>query len=168
MEGRSRREDSRGRSVRQHRQHVAFGPQADHGGIPDDRILRKPFAAVANALGQDKSVTLRAMCGSFQDLARTAEVRDVVTRTISGHATERVQAPLLDGERPRAAESLTRILTLMPPPVSDRGRRDHPKWAASRRVAKSPSGASPVTGSHHFAFFVGAIGFEPTTPTVSR
>src|SRR5262249_48935456 len=62
-------------------------PRED-GEIRDDRILRKPFTAVAKAMGSGKHITPRAMRRSFQDLARTAEVRDVVTRSISGHATE--------------------------------------------------------------------------------
>jgi hypothetical protein len=53
-------------------------PRED-GGIRDDRILRKPFAAIVKAMGLCKNVTPRGMRRSFQDLARTAEVRDVVT-----------------------------------------------------------------------------------------
>ena len=51
----------------------------------------KPFADVAKAIGLKKRVTPRAMRRTFQDLARAAEVKDVVTRAISGHATESMQ-----------------------------------------------------------------------------
>lgn len=53
--------------------------------------LDKPFAAVAAAIGLAYSVTPRAMRRTFQDLAREAGVHDVVTRAISGHATETMQ-----------------------------------------------------------------------------
>jgi hypothetical protein len=86
-------------------------------------------------MGDSKRVTPRAMRRSFQDLARTAEVRDVVTRSISGHATEQMQRLYSTVSDREQAESLTRILTLMPPPVSDGG-----------RAATAPSGQQ--SGQH--------------------
>ena len=91
-------------------------PRED-GGIRDDRILRKPFEAVAEKLGFVKEVTPRAMRRSFQDLARTAEVRDVVTRSISGHATEQMQRLYSTVTNQEQAASLARILDMMPPPL---------------------------------------------------
>jgi hypothetical protein len=38
-----------------------------------------------------KHVSPKAMRRTFQDLARAAEVKDIVTRAISGHATETMQ-----------------------------------------------------------------------------
>lgn len=50
---------------------------------------------VTEALEQEgtleKTITSRAMRRTFQDLARTADVKDIVTRAISGHATEGMQ-----------------------------------------------------------------------------
>jgi hypothetical protein len=42
-------------------------------------------------LGWTKKLTPRAMRRTFQDLARAAEVRDIVTRSVSGHSTEAMQ-----------------------------------------------------------------------------
>ena len=53
--------------------------------------LDRPFDEVASALGLNKKITPRAMRRTFQDLARAAEVKDVVTRAVSGHATEAMQ-----------------------------------------------------------------------------
>jgi hypothetical protein len=71
--------------------------------------------AVETALGLRKHVTPRAMRRSFQDLARSAEVRDVVTRSISGHATEHMQRLYSTVTNQEQAASLTRILEMMPP-----------------------------------------------------
>ncbi len=90
----------------------------EEGGLRCDTILRKPFDRVWREVGLRKRVTPRAMRRSFQDLARTAEVRDIVTRSISGHATEQMQrrySTVYDHEQ---AESLTRILRMMPPPLA--------------------------------------------------
>lgn len=51
----------------------------------------KPFAAVAAELKLGKHVPARAMRRTHQDLARAAEVKDIVTRSVSGHATEKMQ-----------------------------------------------------------------------------
>ncbi len=54
-------------------------------------MLQKPFALVSKQLGLRKHISPRAMRRTFQDLARAAEVKDIVTRSISGHATEEMQ-----------------------------------------------------------------------------
>lgn len=61
------------------------------GGFRAPSVLDKPFRAVRKALGIRKRITPRAMRRTFQDLARTAEVNSVVTRSISGHQTEGMQ-----------------------------------------------------------------------------
>jgi len=54
-------------------------------------VLDRPFQDVAEKLGLQHNLTPRAMRRTYQDLARAAEVRDLVTRSISGHATEAMQ-----------------------------------------------------------------------------
>jgi integrase len=53
--------------------------------------LKKPFVSAATAIGLKKHVSPKAMRRTFQDLARAAQVKDIVTRAISGHATETMQ-----------------------------------------------------------------------------
>ena len=64
---------------------------AEDGGFRSRSALKKPFVAVATAIGLTKHVSPKAMRRTFQDLARAAEVKDIVTRAISGHATETMQ-----------------------------------------------------------------------------
>ena len=64
---------------------------AEDGGFRSRSALKKPFVAVATAIGLKKHVSPKAMRRTFQDLARAAEVKDIVTRAISGHATETMQ-----------------------------------------------------------------------------
>ena len=64
---------------------------AEDGGFRSRSALKKPFATVAAAMELKKHVSPKAMRRTFQDLARAAEVKDIVTRAISGHATETMQ-----------------------------------------------------------------------------
>jgi integrase len=61
------------------------------GGFRSPSVLQKPFAEVAQELGLTKHITPRALRRTFNDLARAAQVQDVVTRSISGHLTEGMQ-----------------------------------------------------------------------------
>jgi len=63
---------------------------SDIGGFRSGSCLTKPFGQVAKAIGLKKRVTARAMRRTFQDLARAA-APDVVTRSISRHATAEMQ-----------------------------------------------------------------------------
>jgi hypothetical protein len=50
---------------------------------------------------------------TFQDLARAAEIRDVVTRSISGHATEEMQRRYSTVSPDEQQKSLARVLRLI-------------------------------------------------------
>lgn len=63
----------------------------DGGKFRSPSVLDKPFAKVAKAIGLRQKITPRGMRRTFQDLARAAEIKDVVTRSISGHLTEGMQ-----------------------------------------------------------------------------
>lgn len=64
---------------------------SETGGFRSASCLDKPFEEIVEALKLKKRITPRAMRRTFQDLARAAEVKDVVTRAVSGHATEAMQ-----------------------------------------------------------------------------
>jgi integrase len=68
-------------------------------------VLDKPFAAVAEMMSLGFTVTPRAMRRTFQDVARAVKLEDIVTRSICGHATERMQRhySTVDGGEQRAA-----------------------------------------------------------------
>jgi hypothetical protein len=83
------------------------------GGYRSRSCLDKPFADVAKAIDLKKHISPRAMRRTFQDLARAAEVRDVVTRSISGHATEEMQRRYSTVSATEQQQSLARVLRLM-------------------------------------------------------
>lgn len=64
---------------------------SETGGFRATSVLKKPFDDVTAAIGLKKHVSPRAMRRTFQDLARAASVGDLVTRAVSGHATEEMQ-----------------------------------------------------------------------------
>lgn len=64
---------------------------SETGGMRSRSALDKPFASVCAAIDLPLKLTPKGMRRTFQDLARSAGVADVVTRAISGHATETMQ-----------------------------------------------------------------------------
>src|SRR5690606_33273419 len=61
------------------------------GGFRAPTVLNKPLADVADYIGLGHQFTQRGMRRTYQDLARAAQISDLVTRSISGHATEKMQ-----------------------------------------------------------------------------
>lgn len=61
------------------------------GKFRSPSVLNGPFADVAETIGLGKHFTQRGLRRTFNDLARAAKVEAIVTRSISGHATERMQ-----------------------------------------------------------------------------
>lgn len=64
---------------------------ADEGGFRSECFLTKSFAAVGGLIGLKKNFTPRGMRRTFNDLARVANVEALVTKSISGHLTERMR-----------------------------------------------------------------------------
>lgn len=105
------------------KEHVAAlppGPMADStllfpsrkGAYRTPAVLDKPFAEIGKALGLAKHITPRAMRRTFQDLAREAEVSAIVTRAISGHATEAMQQKYSTVYQKETEAGLARIVEL--------------------------------------------------------
>ena len=93
------------------------------GGFRARSVLDRPFAEVVRAIGLTKRITPRGMRRSFQDLARLAQVADVVTRSISGHATETMQRHYSTVSPKEQADGLARLLELVRPADGERGGR---------------------------------------------
>jgi hypothetical protein len=105
------------------RDHVAAlpeGPMRDSeylfpsvtGGMRTRSVLDKPFSEVLNALDWKMRFTPRGMRRTFQDLARHAEVHDVVTRAISGHQTERMQRHYSTAQREEMRLAVGKVVSL--------------------------------------------------------
>jgi hypothetical protein len=61
---------------------------SEDGRLRGPTNLRKFFQAARAELKMNKTVTARALRRTFQDLTREAEVDAVITKAISGHATD--------------------------------------------------------------------------------
>jgi integrase len=64
---------------------------AEDGGFRSESFLKKAFATVSQLIGLNKKFTPRGMRRTFNDLARVANVEAIVTKSISGHLTERMR-----------------------------------------------------------------------------
>lgn len=82
------------------------------GGFRSRSCLDKPFADVAKHLALGKHVSPRAMRRTFQDLCRAAEVHDVVTRSISGHATAQMQGRYSTASAGEQIAALAKVIDL--------------------------------------------------------
>jgi hypothetical protein len=122
-------------------------------------------------MGLKKHVSPKAMRRTFQDLARAAEVKDIVTRAISGHATETMQHHYSTVAADEKKAAIAKVIELAgvrkalgsgaPPPGGVQGGvHDPEKQKAAQRLRWRPL--------FFAAFLVGARGFEPPTPTVSK
>lgn len=85
------------------------------GGFRAPAVLNEPFAEVAKAIGVKYQFTQLGMRRTFQDLARAAEVQDLVTRSISGHSTARMQEYYSTVQGHEQRESLARVIQLVTP-----------------------------------------------------
>lgn len=94
-----------------------------HGGFRARSVLDKPFLQVAQATGLTKRITPRGMRRTFQDLCRAAAVGDLVTRSISGHATEAMQRHYSTVALEEQRRGLSNVIHLINPgqPSTSRG-----------------------------------------------
>jgi len=102
-------------------------PAAD-GGLLTEHSLRKPFARIRGLIGLDMRFTPRGMRRTFNDLARAAQVESLVTRSISGHLTDRMREHYSTVTPVEQRESIGRVLRLVKP-ASDAPRDGAPGGA---------------------------------------
>ncbi len=85
------------------------------GGFRSPSVLNKPFAEVSDAIGLGYTFTQGGMRRTFNDLARAAKVEALVTRSISGHATERMQHHYSTVQPEEQREGIGRVITFITP-----------------------------------------------------
>lgn len=93
---------------------------ATTGGFRARSVLDKPFRKVLKALGWSLKLTPSGMRRTFNDVARLAEVPDIVTRAISGHQTEQMQRHYSTAtlrEMRKAVDKVASAATGRPPPT---------------------------------------------------
>ena len=87
------------------------------GGLRSASVLDKPFREVTaklvdKRLVSDKHLTPRAMRRTFKDLCRAAEVKDIVSRAISGHATEQMHRLYQTVGVTEVEQSIAKVISL--------------------------------------------------------
>lgn len=94
---------------------------AVNGKFRSPSVLNEPLDEVALELSLSKHITQRALRRTFNDLAQAASVNDLVTRSISGHLTERMQhhySTVNGGEQRAALAKVIRLFDPKPQPAS--------------------------------------------------
>jgi integrase len=110
-------------AIRVLREHIAALPEGPMraspylfpsvtGGMRSRSVLDKPFRHVLKALSWTIKLSPKGMRRTFNDLARDAQVHDVVTRAISGHETERMQRHYSTAQREEMREAVGRVISL--------------------------------------------------------
>jgi hypothetical protein len=84
-----------------------------HGGYRTASVLNKPFADVVDHIKLGRKFTQRGMRRTFNDLTRAAKVEAIVTRSISGHLTERMQERYSTVAPIEQRESIAKVIDFM-------------------------------------------------------
>ncbi len=84
----------------------------EDGRLRGPRDLRRFFEAAKAELKLTKTVTGRALRRTFQDLSREAEVDAVVTRAISGHATDAMRVHYSTAHDDEVQAGIAKVINL--------------------------------------------------------
>jgi hypothetical protein len=82
------------------------------GGFRAPNVLNKPFADVIDEIELGYTFTQRGMRRTFNDLARHAKIESIVTRSISGHLTERMQDHYSTVNAAEQREGIAKVIDL--------------------------------------------------------
>jgi integrase len=83
------------------------------GGPRSSSCLDKPFAVVSKEIGLPFSLTPRGMRRTFNDLARHAEVHDIVIRSITGHLTPEMQVKYSTAHATEQRRAIAKVIDLV-------------------------------------------------------
>lgn len=86
---------------------------AGDGGFLNEHALRQPFAKVGSLIGLEMTFTPRGLRRTFNDLARVANIEALVTKSISGHLTERMREHYSTVQPGEQREGIGRLLRLV-------------------------------------------------------
>jgi integrase len=105
----------------------------ENGTFRSESSLKKAFEMCAGLIGVKKNITPRAMRRTFNDVARAAKVESLVTKSISGHLTDRMKDHYSTVSPIEQRESIGRVLRLV--------RTDVPLPAEQSGAASGAEGA---------------------------
>jgi integrase len=136
--------------LRWHADQLPAGPMRDSdllfpsetGGFRAASALDKPFRAVANEMDLKKTITPKAMRRTFQDLARNADIEQIVRQKICGHATDEMTALYSTIPQPEIEKAVGKIISLA---GYRRVIRDSaPWWESGGKDPKTKNGQSAL------------------------
>ena len=117
-------------------------PRED-GGLRSESSLKTAFFIVGRLIGLKKGISPRGMRRTFNDVARAAKVESLVTKSISGHLTDRMKDHYSTVSPIEQRESIGRVLRLVrsdEPPAA-------PKSGAASGAEGGTSGAERKEGA---------------------
>jgi hypothetical protein len=131
----------------------------EDGGFRSESSLKKAFAEVGRLIGLKKKFTPRGMRRTFNDLARAAKVESLVTKSISGHLTDRMKDHYSTVQPEEQRESIGRVLDLVKGEFNGKARSsvveraldpstEAPASGAPGGAPASPGGAPEGTALH--------------------
>lgn len=85
----------------------------EDGGFRTESCLKKTFDIVGGLIGLKKNFTPRGMRRTFNDMCRAAKVESLVTKSISGHLTDRMKDHYSTVSPAEQRESIGRVLRLV-------------------------------------------------------
>jgi integrase len=92
------------------------------GRFRSPSVLNKPFADVAERIELGKKFSQRGLRRTFNDLARNANVEGLVTKSISGHKTDRMKDHYSTVSGAEQCEGIGRVVKLVESaPANDEG-----------------------------------------------
>jgi integrase len=114
------------------------------GGFRSESALKKAFAEVGRAIGLKKKFSPRGMRRTFNDLARAAKVESLVTKSISGHLTDRMKDHYSTVSPIEQRESIGRVLALVQGETTPSGApASGAPGGAPTSASGAPEGAQP-------------------------
>jgi integrase len=124
-------------------------PRED-GGFRSESCLKKAFDVVGGLIGLKKKFTPRGMRRTFNDMCRTANVEGIVTKSISGHQTDRMKEHYSTVSPIEQRESIGRVmLRLVHPAPANEGNAEitaSPKSTAPASAGGASGGAKHGAG----------------------
>ena len=115
---------------------------AVNGGFRSPSVLNKPFSDVVEEMDLGKRFTQRGLRRTFNDLARTARVDALVTRSISGHLTERMQHHYSTVNADEQRQGIAKVIEL----TRAREKRQAETSDADNASGGAPGGAPGAAG----------------------
>jgi integrase len=115
---------------------------AEDGSFRSESSLKKAFAEVRRLIGLKKRFTPKGMRRTFNDLARAAKVESLVTKSISGHQTDRMKDLYSTVSNLEKRDCISRVLGLMQ-------QGEHPGSSGGEGGGNTPPSGGNERGTTH-------------------